>query len=588
MGKLSSLICKVKKTLADYSLRRFLFYAAQPMNWPLLLEMRQQMTREIASFQEQLESVIGEATDENIEARHVFRPWLICPPSTCLMTNVSEPINLPIEPELRMRIDRLGWVLEQTICDLELTWGSVESWLNSREIATDVCNDAYSRSERIANLVMLWSIVDPPEEMVERVKQLIQRDAECLLKQIEYHGELNTNNHVLNNARALLISGIFLGEGHLYRSGCFVFEHQLYQHVGEDGLLREASSHYQLVVTRWLLEIACVFSLQDQVLFKRFLPVFKQSLMICQSMFSLDSKHGHMALIGDISPDFPPDFYRGLPSLGNRLFAVEKRQKTRKTIETSFWQKFFGSSDISSTGDWLAENGSWAKFDFKGWNLLLHADTAVTEPRVTHGHHDLFSFDLSYNGLPLIVDPGRCNYSLARDSQDAGILEEWHNTLMLEGVRTGFQPRGYMPASWLRSFRNCPTVVCDSGGLHVSLRNKLPHGVTLIERSFNHEPDGSIRIQSTLTSSVDQQHTMLLVLHLAGEVKVASNTARITHGDAHFFLNWENLPEPTVREAKRYVAYEQADTCLRLEWCVPIEEYHWQSEFVINKEQISR
>ena len=110
--------------------------------------------------------------------------------------------------------------------------------------------------------------------------------------------------------------------------------------------------------------------------------------------------------------------------------------------------------------DWIYSDRS-CKLARKGWRLLLHSETAVTDPRVTHGHHDLFSFDLSFEGVPLIVDPGRRNYALPRDEQAAGILEEWHNTFMFKNVRTGFCPRGYMPSSWLESFRSRPRVVSE-------------------------------------------------------------------------------------------------------------------------------
>ena len=585
MGAPSRLIGKIRKTLADYSLRRYLRYAVQPWHWPLLAEMRRRKAREIALFGEQLASAIDGLAYEDVAARHVFRPWLACAPAACLAPAAAPPISMPSDPELRMRVDRLGWVLEQAVDSLPQAWGGVAEWLKSRETAPDVCSDAYTRAERIANLVMLCSLGDPPGELGERVRQLIRRDAEGVLRQIEYHGELNTNNHVLNDARALLIAGVFLGEGRLYRGGRFIFEHQLFRHVGPDGLLREASSHYQLVITRWLLDVACVFRLQDRALFERFRPVFVQSLAVCQAMFELGCGQGHMALIGDISPDFPPDFYRGLPALGQRLFAGENPPESGAQAGASFWQTYFGAAAGSPAGDWLAGNGSWASLNREGWRLLLHADTAVTDPRATHGHHDLFSFDLSCDGLPLIVDPGRRNYALARDAQGAGILEEWHNTFMVDGVRTGFYPRGYMPAAWLESFRPCPALVRDGDALRVALRDKLPTGVALMERSFAPEPEGGMRIVSTLLASDAQPRSLRLVLHLAGEVEVGPQGARIAHGSARFFLTWHNLPEPTVQAAERYVAYEQPEPCRRLEWLVPVAAPRWEAVFSISREE---
>ena len=588
MGILSRLIDKIRKTLTDYSLRRYLQYAVHPRHWLLLLEMRRQAAREITFFEERLAGAIAGLAGESLLARHVFRPWMICPPTTCQFLAASPPIILPSEPELRMSVDRLGWILERAVCSIELAWGGVAAWFENRENASDVCVDSYSRSERIANLVMLCSLGDPPREMADRVMDLVRCDAEALLGSIEYYGELNTNNHVLNNARALLVAGIFLGEGRFYKGGRFIFENQLFRHVGTDGLLREASSHYQLVITRWLLEVACVFRLQDRALFERFRPVFEQSVAVCQSMFALGSDRGHMALIGDISPDFPPNFYRGLPALGLRLLTDENQSRPRGQPEASFWQKFFGTTAYLPMGDWLAENGSWANLSYNGWSLLMHTDTEVRDPRVTHGHHDLFSFDLSYEGLPLIVDPGRRNYSLSRDSQGAGILEDWHNTFMLEGVRTGFCPRGYMPAVWLERFRNCPKVVQDFETLRVSLSDLGLHGISLMERSFVREPNGGLSIVSTLVLSEAKPRSLRLFLHLAGEVEIVHGGACIVHNGERFFLAWDNLPEPTVQVAERYTAYERAEACRRLEWRVPVLSCRWKAVFSINKERLSQ
>lgn len=579
------LIDKIKKTLADYSLRRYLQYVVQPWHWPLLLEMRRRKDREIVLFLERLAVAINDPRDEKLVARHVFRPWLACAPVACPVPATSQPISLPFDSELRMRFDRLGWLLELAVESIPKAWGGVAEWLKSRETAPDVCRDAYTRAERIANLVMLSSLSDPPGELGDCIRQLIRRDAETLLKQVEYHGELNTNNHILNNARALLIAGVFLGERRFYRGGRFIFEHQLFRHVGPDGLLREASSHYQLVITRWLLEVACVFQLQEQTLFERYCSVFKKSLAVCQAMFELGQGQGYMALIGDISPDFPPDFYRGLPALGRRLFVSENKPEFSSQPEVVFWQKYFGVVACSPAGDWLAENGSWASLRYDGWHLLLHADTEVTDPRATHGHHDLFSFDLSCDGLPVIVDPGRRNYALDRDSQAAGILEEWHNTLMLDGIRTGFYPRGYMPTTWLESFRSRPKVQYEAGAVNVTLRDKLPSGVSLMRRRFIFQPGGGIHILSTITASDAQPHSVRLVLHLAGEVEVGPLSAHIAHGGKRFILDWHNLPEPMTQAALRYVAYEQAEPCLRLEWLVPLVTPRWETIFSIKKEE---
>lgn len=44
---------------------------------------------------------------------------------------------------------------------------------------------------------------------------------------LEYHGDSKTNNHVLNNARALILFGTFIGSAKFYEPGCWLFEREL-------------------------------------------------------------------------------------------------------------------------------------------------------------------------------------------------------------------------------------------------------------------------------------------------------------------------------------------------------------------------
>ena len=105
MGAPSRIVGKIRKTLADYSLRRFLRYAVQPWHWPLLAEMRRRKAREIALFGEQLASAIDGLANEEVVARHVFRPWLASAPLACPTPAAAPPISMPSDPELRMRVD---------------------------------------------------------------------------------------------------------------------------------------------------------------------------------------------------------------------------------------------------------------------------------------------------------------------------------------------------------------------------------------------------------------------------------------------------------------------------------------------------
>ena len=93
--------------------------------------------------------------------------------------------------------------------------------------------------------------------------------ANLVMRNPEYHGDLNTNNHILNNARALILAGSFLDSQCLFDAGCWIFTNQFDKHINSDGVLREGSSHYQYVVTRWVVDIACAFLYRDKNYFER-------------------------------------------------------------------------------------------------------------------------------------------------------------------------------------------------------------------------------------------------------------------------------------------------------------------------------
>ena len=63
------------------------------------------------------------------------------------------------------------------------------------------------------------------------------------------------NNHVINNARALLFASILL-DIEFYSDLAFaILRSNLPELVSNDGFLREGSSHYQFIFTRWILEM---------------------------------------------------------------------------------------------------------------------------------------------------------------------------------------------------------------------------------------------------------------------------------------------------------------------------------------------
>ena len=73
---------------------------------------------------------------------------------------------------------------------------------------------------------------------------------------LEYYGEGHrTNNHLLNNVRALYFLGVFLEREEWRKMVRAIFRNEIERSVKKSEFLREKSSSYQLLILRWFQEI---------------------------------------------------------------------------------------------------------------------------------------------------------------------------------------------------------------------------------------------------------------------------------------------------------------------------------------------
>lgn len=512
--------------------------------------------------------------------RNFFRPWMLAERRHA--PALTQPCAVPdidsADPEIRMSHDRLSWVLLTAIQNEETAWQAVAKWLEGRWQNRVACCDSYSISERLCNLILLWNIKDPPLSLGEPLLHMMRSDADHLLANPEYHGESGTNNHILNNARALVLTGTFLGNHAFYEAGCWLFEHQLGRHVSSDGVLREASTHYQWVVTRWVLEVACAFHAVDQRRFLQLRALLESMLDTCAAMQLGVGANEYLPLLGDISPDFPPWFYRGMTDFGYAVVGCGDAVVSDPIAATGLWPQFFMGRKKTPARNWLSNDKSWARLANDKWSLLAHSDTHTHENRVTHGHHDLFSFELAFDGTPIIVDSGRKNYLTGRDDEEGGILDEWHNTILVDGHRTGFVPRGYMPVSWLDSIRTCPNIVLEEGSLDICL--DAPHevpGISSIQRILNLADDNKLEIFNRITAGSTRRSEIRLVMYVLGNVSVLEDGMKLNMNDRTFMLRWKGLDMPAWRATSRYIGYGMSEPCTRLEWRSNMSGKEWTS-----------
>lgn len=174
--------------------------------------------------------------------------------------------------------------------------------------------ESYSISERISNALMFfYSLRNYPAsdtEGIEFIEKKLIEMAAYLLDRLEFNFDL-TNNHVLNNARALYMLGMFSSCTEIAETGRQIFINETPRMITSQGFLREGSSNYHLLLLRTYLEVLWTAESKRDDSFADILKPVVESMVKAARFFRVDKNDGSfdIPLIGDVSPDFPGGWF---------------------------------------------------------------------------------------------------------------------------------------------------------------------------------------------------------------------------------------------------------------------------------------
>lgn len=378
--------------------------------------------------------------------------WQTLSPVTLTIT--TQTIKITEEPnwlqnftdeEVTSSLHRWNWLLrgitdDTTYLTREQGLNLMRSWINRCLYKKTFNQDAYSTGDRIVNgtiFLILTGDHNIPKDIAHAFKIMGQQVA----KNLEYYPLGLTGNHAFNNARALLFSGIVSNTSTAIKLATEIIKERLPIMVTSDGFMREESSHYHFLFTRWILEMLWITEKTNHNTINHFLiPYAKKLIEQCWFFLVQDSENQWtIPLIGDISPDCPPHWLLNLPwsQIACQFFQPDF---IPPFPPSKGWANLFGlvettkekSKKNNVAFSYFYESG-WFRIDHYSWILFLHAKKCDGKIRASHKHHDLGSFVLYYNNSPLIIDSGRINYT----SSERGLYGKSsyaHNTLMIDNL----------------------------------------------------------------------------------------------------------------------------------------------------------
>lgn len=442
-------------------------------------------------------------------------------------------------------LHRWNWLLTSVVELPKAEWEQtglalVHSWVRRRaEQSTAWGGDPYSTGERVSNFCLFWSLLGHRDsagrltDVPEDIHAALHGMAVSLADRLEYSGEESTGNHALNNARALFFAGQFLGWSSGTELALAIMQERLPKLVTADGFLREGSSHYHFLFSRWVLEMLWVADQSGHGSAAAWLRQFAPRL-VERCWFFLVPQPGagcwKMPLVGDVSPDFLPDWLLALPwsAIALREFhPVSLPEPPLTRGWAGLWPEIAGGETRRAAGAMSPMQQSyprshWLRLDCHDWTLFIHAGSDDGVIRASHRHTDLGAFSLFYRGTEVFADCGRASYSKDDPLGEYGLSARSHNTVLLDGCG----PMAEMRLSRLPPFYRAvkvSTELCESdGGIILTLSNdgfSRLRGRTVVHTRTFSLGSGRFSVEDRVRGS--GAHNAQVIFQCGPDVKVA-------------------------------------------------------------------
>ncbi len=298
----------------------------------------------------------------------------------------------------------------------------IRRWIAENPPARGEGWEPYPLSRRIANWV-LWA--SDGGALPEGAEDSLALQLRALERRIEHH---LGGNHLLANAKALLMGGLFFegADADRWRAiGWRILEAELPTQMFADGGHIERSPSYHALVTEDLLDLIDLARRAGFAPAERLISYVRRALAWACVMTRPD---GRWPLFNDAAQDAAPD----TATLIDYAHALGIEPPDT------------GADGLTS----LADTG-YHRLSTRAWDLWIDAAPLGPDWNPGHGHADVFTFELFAHGAPLIVDTGVSTYDQCPvRAHERGTAA--HNTVELGGepqaelwgsFRVGRRPR---------------------------------------------------------------------------------------------------------------------------------------------------
>lgn len=315
------------------------------------------------------------------------------------------------------------------------------NWVSSMDVSIRACN-------LILAYHFFENMIGEDNEFRDKIIQLLYAHGNHIFNNLENKTAVK-NNHYLSNLVGLIWVGLFFDKYEINKDhkiwldfGLRELEIELDKQFFDDGTNFEASTYYHCFVSEMVVYTYILLKLNKIKISENFSYTVKKMMLFINRLLY---KNNQIPLIGDV------DSGRFLLFSNARIY--EHNFKHLLYIYNSFNQNSqfrLGVSNKNIKLDifWITSRNTFHNFDqdniqhmFKdsGYyflddsniSLVIRCGKNGTNGHGGHTHNDLLSIYVSYNGIPIFVDPGTYTYSSNYHMRNLFRSTKYHNTVQI-------------------------------------------------------------------------------------------------------------------------------------------------------------
>jgi hypothetical protein len=391
----------------------------------------------------------------------------------------------------------------------------IKAWIFENQYQyNDVAWHPYTSTERVMSYCISFLLKEPFSKLKDSIvndnviRSLFNNTIINNLKSLEYYPSGISYNHVVNDLRGVLASAILLDDEKLKMETFKQLIFELNLILDDDGILREGSSHYHLIITRWILEMECFLCESGEIELVSILKTYTTKMLKGVNFFISGLSINSMPLFGDISPDLDPEW---ILRYFKELLNTHSGSKTYATMLKS---RIDIGQRISNESDTLSLS-NYTRISKGDWIVFIKHQFSRGEFFPNHSHDDNFNIIVYFKGERLIIDPGRDSYLLP-PTKNVFCSSESHNIRVINGISLDMPEslKYYFPYVYYKSeFKK--EMISDTELKFKISTNSVRRALNDNDSNFNREVivnDESITIndyiESSCTAKIDIEYKL--------------------------------------------------------------------------------